>query len=167
MRVTQAILPLFRAQSHGTIGFTSSSTAWAPLHFMSHYVASKAALSTHVESLHKEGRPRDIQCVAFECGGFPAHLGQSRQKGESDFGSGGPTINTYGSLFGKTIGKMMANPMVHMPGDLGKAVARIVDVHRKEGLAARRPWAVCVSLGSDGMGSAKQRSEEQLKLLNA
>jgi short-subunit dehydrogenase len=80
MHVTKAILPYFRAQGNGRIGFTSSSTAWAPLPFMSHYAASKAALSAYVEGLHKEIRSLGIQCVAFECGGFPTHLGQPREE---------------------------------------------------------------------------------------
>jgi short-subunit dehydrogenase len=166
MHVTQAILPLFRAQGHGRIGFTSSSISWAPLPFMSHYAASKAALSAYVESLHKEVRPLGIQCVAFECGGFPTHLGQPRDASEVAFGSVGPTVAAYGPLFGELVGMFAADPMAYMPGDLAKAAMRIVEVIRREGMAAGRQWAVRVALGSDGMSSVRQKCEEQLKLVD-
>jgi short-subunit dehydrogenase len=167
MRVTQAITPLFRDQGHGIIAFTSSSTAWTPLPFMSHYAASKAALSAYVEGLHRELRPQGIQCVAFECGGFPTHLGQPRNEGETGFGSGGPSVAAYAQLFAELVGKFSANPMAHMPGDLGEASSRIVDVVKREGIVGGRPWAVRVALGSDGMGSARQKCREMLQLLDA
>jgi len=166
MHVTKAILPYFRAQGRGRIGFTSSSTAWAPLPFMSHYAASKAALSVYVESLHKEVRSLGIQCVAFECGGFPTHLGQPRDTSEAAFGSIGPAIAAYGPLFGELVGMFAADPMAHMPGDLAKATMAIVDVIQRNGMAAGRPWVVRVALGSDGMGSVRQKCEEQLKLVD-
>ncbi|KAH8883475.1 NAD(P)-binding protein [Thozetella sp. PMI_491] len=165
MRVTQAILPFFRTQGHGRIAFTSSSTLWAPLPFMSHYAASKAALSAYVESLDKEVRPMGIRCVAIECGGFPTKLGQPRDASALAFGSNSPAIEEYSPLFGALVGKFATNPMVHMPGDLSKAAARIVDIIKQEGKAVGKSWAVRVALGSDGMGSAKQRCEEQLKLV--
>jgi short-subunit dehydrogenase len=163
--VTQAFLPLLRKQGHGCIAFTSSSVLWAPLPFMSHYAASKAALSTYVEALHKETRDLGIRCVAFECGGFPTNLGQPRDASQAGFGSIGPTIDAYNPLFNSLMGKFATNPMVHMPGDVAKAAVAIADVVKREGLADGKPWAVRVALGSDGMGSAKQRSEEQLALL--
>jgi short-subunit dehydrogenase len=166
MHVTQVMLPFFRAQGHGRIGFTSSSTAWAPLPFMSHYAASKAALSAYVESLHKEVRSLGIQCVAFECGGFPTHLGQPRDASQAAFGSAGPAVAAYGPLFGELVGMFTADPMAHMPGDLAKAAATIVDVIKREGMAAGRPLAVRVALGSDGVDSVRQKCEEQLKLVD-
>lgn len=166
MRVTRAVLPLLRSQGHGCIAFTSSSTAWTSQPFLSHYAASKAALSAYVEGLHKEIRPLNLRCVAFECGGFPTHLGQPRSEGEAGFGNNGPSIQAYEPLFNNLVGHYVANPMAHMPGDLAKASARMVDIIKREGVAAGRPWAVRVALGSDGMGSARQKCEEMLKLLD-
>ncbi len=169
MRVTQTLLPLLRTQGHGTIAYTSSSTAWAPLPFMSHYAASKAALSSYVEGLHRELRPLGLRCVAFECGGFPTHLGQPRSSGSGSeaFGAGGPGVAAYGPQFAELVGLFAANPMGHMPGDVGKAAARMVDTVKGEGMSAGLPWSARVALGSDGMGSARQKCEEQLQLLDA
>ena len=165
MRVTQAILPFLRQQGHGSIGFTSSSAAWTPLPFMPHYAASKAGLSAYVESLHREIRPLGLRCVAFECGGFPTHLGQPREAASEGFGGMSPGIPAYTPLFLDLIGIFSANPMAHMPGDLEKAAMRIVDVIKQEGMVAGRAWSVRVALGSDGMGAARQKCEEQLKVL--
>jgi hypothetical protein len=120
----------------------------------------------YVEALDKELRPLNIRCVAFECGGFPTSLGQPRDASQESFGAGSPTIEAYSQQFGRLVGKFTANPMTHMPGDVKKAAVRIADVVKREGLAAGLPWAVRVALGSDGMGSAKQRCEEQLKLIH-
>jgi NAD(P)-dependent dehydrogenase (short-subunit alcohol dehydrogenase family) len=180
MRVTQAILPLMRARGYGRIAFTSSSTAWAPVPFMSLYAAAKAATSSYAECLDKETRSvGDIRCVAFECGGFPTHLGQPREKDnkaaandaavnqEDASASSGSAAAAYGPLFGELVGKFASDPAGHMPGDVARASARIVDVVKQEGMAAGRPWAVRVALGSDGLWWARRRCEEQLVLAAA
>jgi len=166
MRVTQAAVPLFRAQGHGRIAFTSSSTAWTALPFLSHYAASKAAVSAYADALDVELRPLGIRCVAFECGGFPTHLGQPRgDAGDAGFGAAGPAVSAYGPLFGELVGLFATNPMGHMPGDVAKAAAGVVDVVKREGVAAGRPWSVRIALGSDGMGSARQKCQEMLIVL--
>jgi hypothetical protein len=58
------------------------------------------------------------------------------------------------------------NSAALMPGDLTKAAVRMVDVMKREGMAAGRPWAVRVALGSDGMEFAKLRCQEQLELVD-
>jgi NAD(P)-dependent dehydrogenase (short-subunit alcohol dehydrogenase family) len=115
---------------------------------MSHYAASRAALSTFVEGLHKEARPLGIQYIAFECGGFPTHLGQPRDSSQAGFGSEGPAVDAYGPQFGELVGMFAANSMAHMLGNLAKAAARIVDVIKREGMAAGLPRAVRVAPGS-------------------
>lgn len=165
MRVTQAILPFFRTQGQGFIGFTSSSSLWAPLPFMSHYAASKAAVSVYAEALHKEVRSLGIRCAAFECGGMPTSLGQPRDTSQAGFGSSSPGISAYEPTFTSLVTKFATDAMIYMPGDPAKAAARMIDVVKQEGLAKAKPWAVRVALGSDGMGSAQQRCEEQLKLM--
>ncbi|KFA69306.1 hypothetical protein S40285_09212 [Stachybotrys chlorohalonatus IBT 40285] len=165
MRISQLALPLFREQGHGTLAFTSSSSLWTPLPFMSHYAASKAALSTYVEALHKEVRSFNIRCVAFECGGFPTNLGQPREPAQEGFGTTGPTIPEYSPLFAQLMEKFATNPTLHMPGDIKKAAATMVDIIKPHRLESTLPWTVRIPLGSDGWGRAKQRCEEQLKVL--
>lgn len=165
MHVTQAILPLFRAQGHGKIAFTSSSAGWAPLAFMSHYAASKAALTAYVESLSKEVRPFGIQCVTFESGGFPTHLGP-RDSEASPFGAKGG-LPEYGPGFSEVVGMFGTNPMSFMPGDLNKVGPTIVDVVKGEGAATGQPWALHVVIGSDSYAHVKQKCQQELQLLES
>lgn len=164
MRLTQAILPHLRAQGSGIVAFTSSSTAWTHTPFLSHYAASKAALSAYVETLHKEVKPLGIKCVAFESGAFPTHLGQPREEGATGFGNTGPGVDAYGPLFGELMGTFGGDPMGHMPGDVAKAATAIVDVVRKEGRAEGKAWATHIALGTDGMEAARQKCREILEI---
>jgi hypothetical protein len=43
----------------------------------------------------------------------------------------------------------------------------MIDVIKGEGVAAGRPWASRVILGSDALDSARNRREDELKLLKA
>ncbi|KAJ3549011.1 hypothetical protein NM208_g730 [Fusarium decemcellulare] len=54
---------------------------------------------------------------------------------------------------------MTTNAMVLMLGDLSKAAATIGDVVKRENLAAGKPWAVRVAIGSDGVGWAQQSTD--------
>ncbi|KAK0649029.1 hypothetical protein B0T16DRAFT_409311 [Cercophora newfieldiana] len=166
LNLTQAILPLFRERGSGTLAFTSSSTAWAPLPFMSHYAASKAALSAYVEALHKEIRPLGLKAVAFECGGFPTHLGQPREGGNGSAVQGS-AIPGYLPLLGKLGAMFGGNPDLYMPGDLAKVGPRLVDVVKGEGVASGKPWSVRVPLGSDGWETARVKVNEMAQVLDA
>lgn len=166
MHLTQAILPLFRAQGHGCLAFTSSSSAWMALPMMSHYSMSKAALSVFVESLHKEVSPLGICCVAFDCGGFITNLMQPREGDKKGTGSLLPTADAYKPLFREFSGMFATDTMGLMPGDPPNAASTIFDVVKREGIAAGRPWAVRVVLGSDALDSGTQRRQQELKLLD-
>ncbi|VUC24585.1 unnamed protein product [Clonostachys rosea] len=162
MQVTRAILPFFRAQGHGRIGFISSASEWGPIPFMSHYAASKAALTTYVESLHKEASPLGISCVSFACGGFPTSLGQPRDSGTTGFGSEVGSIQAYQPLMTEIAGMMMEDPMAFMPGDLAKLSTVLVNILSNEGPEAKLPWSVNIALGSDAYFMGKKRIEEHL-----
>lgn len=164
MNVTRAILPYFRAQGRGRIGFTSSASPWGPLPFMSHYAASKAALSTYIESLHKEVQPLGISCVGFMCGNFPTNLGYPREDENPEFHTQAPAIADYGNLLGE-LGAMFAKAFTQRTGELEKVATAMVDVMKGEGMAAGKPWAVNIALGSDAFDCGEQKSREQLKLL--
>jgi hypothetical protein len=57
------------------------------------------------------------------------------------------------------------DPMGLVPGDPPNGASAIFDVIKREGIAAGRPWAVRVVLGSDALDSATQRHQQELKLL--
>ncbi|KAL7809340.1 hypothetical protein V8C44DRAFT_144649 [Trichoderma aethiopicum] len=166
VHITQAILPLFRAQGHGCIAFTSSSSSWMALPTMSHYSMTKAALSAFAECLHKEVSDLGIRSVAFDCGGFITNLMQPRE-GAHASPAGAEPSDAYKPLFGSIIGMFSNDPMSLMPGSPDRAASTMVDVIKGEGVAAGRPWAARVVLGSDAYDSALNRRQEELKLLKA
>ncbi|KAK1781511.1 hypothetical protein QBC45DRAFT_459924 [Copromyces sp. CBS 386.78] len=122
---------------------------YTSLPFMGTYSASKAALSSYVESLHKEPRPLGIRCVSIECGGFPTNLGQPRL----------PEV--YGPLLAKAGGMFISDLLKSMPGDLA-----IVDiVLTEEGVVGdKKKWVARVLLGSDAYESVVQKCEEMVQV---
>ena len=132
---------------------------------MGAYSASKAALSSYVETLHKELRPLGIQCVSIECGGFPTNLGQPRSEADSAFGTEGTSLpDAYGPVLMEVGGRFMSDPMKFMPGDLSKVGAAIVDIVKREGVVGDRKWVARVLLGSDAYESVVQKCEEMVKV---
>ncbi|KAK5988334.1 Oxidoreductase BOA17-like protein [Cladobotryum mycophilum] len=167
MYLTQAILPLLRAQGHGCIAFTASSSSWMALPFMSHYAMTKAALDVFAETLHREISPLGLRAVAFDCGAFPTRLMHPREESQkADTESQEPAIDDYKPLYGDLMSVFTTDPMGLMIGDPTKAASTIFDVVKAEGVAASKTWAVRVVLGSDSLDSAKQRRQGELKLLS-
>jgi hypothetical protein len=164
LHVTQAVLPYFRAQKSGTIAFTGAGVAWAPLPFLTHYSASKAALDIFVEGLSKEVRGFGIRCIMFEPGGFASRLGQPRDGFDEGFGKYQPAIADYKPLFDDTMTMFMKDIAPHIPGDVIKISQRIVEVVKGEGGVGNKDWPVRVILGSDSLNVIKQKCTEQLKL---
>ncbi|PTB63152.1 NAD(P)-binding protein [Trichoderma citrinoviride] len=161
LHMSQAILPYFRAQGHGTIAFTSSGCAWGALPYLSHYCMTKAALSSFAKSLHKEVSHMGIKCVAFDLGGFPTRLAQPHEVSFPE----SPVSEPYAESFGEYLSLFMPDPSWTIPGDPDKAASAMVDVIQRRGVAADRSWAVRVVLGSDCLTYAKKRRQEELKLL--
>ncbi|UKZ69427.1 uncharacterized protein TrAtP1_010437 [Trichoderma atroviride] len=173
LHASQAILPLFRAQGHGTISFTSSGCAWAGLPFLGHYCMTKAALSSFAESLHREVSHLGINCVAFDIGGFPTRLAQPREQDNDtaskkvDSGSAlaRAVSEPYADIFGQYMGLFVPDHSWVTPGDPNKAASTMVDVIQRRGVAEGRSWATRVVLGSDCLTYATKRRGEELQLL--
>jgi len=70
IRVTRAVLPLFRKQQHGTIINMSSVAGRFGLPFLSPYNAGKFAIEGLTESLRFELRPLGIKVKLIEPGGI-------------------------------------------------------------------------------------------------
>lgn len=168
MRVVSSVLPLMRARgTGGVLAFTSSNSAWMTPPLMAHYAASKAALSAYVDGLQKEVRGAGMRAVALECGGMPTSLGQPREGEENAHGFGGAAtaVPEYLGLFGSVMDVFVTEGADCMPGDLAKLPRTVVDVIKREGVAAGRKWAVRVPLGCDSWDNAGQKCREELQLL--
>ncbi|KAK3297136.1 uncharacterized protein B0H64DRAFT_391429 [Chaetomium fimeti] len=164
IRVTQAILPYFRSQGCGSVAFIGAGVAWAPIPFLAHYSASKAALDRFAEGLRKELRGQCIHCTIFEPGGFASQLGRPRDRSDDEgFGQYQPTVPDYAGLFAETMGVFANEVAPNIPGDVVKLADIVVDLVRSsEGMAGQLP--VRVVLGSDSLALVRQKCKEQLEL---
>ncbi|VBB82034.1 Putative dehydrogenase [Podospora comata] len=171
MRLTQAFLPLFRNNRKGvTIAFTSSSSTYTPLPFMSHYSASKSALSTTITSLAKELLPFHISVLAFECGGTVTNLGQPRQPSPSPppsssslLSSPPPQETPYAQGIASLITMFTRDPPAYMPGSPSKMAKTMVSVINKIQKGEKVP--VRLVLGSDAWESVNQNLDETQQVL--
>ena len=119
-----------------------------------------------------------IKCVAFDLGGFPTRLAQPREEGTDAGGDDAavkpgevwfpesPVSEPYAETLGEYLSLFMPDPSWTIPGDPDKAASAMVDVIQRQGVAADRPWAARVVLGSDCLTYAKKRRQEELKLLD-
>lgn len=165
IRVTQAILPYFRSQGRGSVAFIGAGVAWAPIPFLAHYSASKAALDRFAEGLRKELRGQGICCTVFEPGGFASQLGRPREGSDEGFGRYQPTIPDYAGLFAETMGVFASEVAPNIPGDVVRLADTVVDLVRSsEGMAGQLP--VRVVLGSDSLALVRQKCKEQLELVD-
>lgn len=82
MRMTNAALPLMRAQRAGTIINMSSSGGVAALPFVAYYCATKFALEGYTEALRHELRPLNIAAVVVAPGPVSTPAGDSAMRAE-------------------------------------------------------------------------------------
>lgn len=71
LRVNRAVLPLMRAQGHGTIVYVGSTTTYIPEPFIGIYEASKAAGDALARAMALEIRPFGIDSLFVVPGAFP------------------------------------------------------------------------------------------------
>ncbi|PKS06123.1 hypothetical protein jhhlp_007440 [Lomentospora prolificans] len=153
-------------QQRGTIAFTGAGPVWAPLPFLSHYAASKAALTIFGEALSKEVSAFDIRCVVFGPGGFVSQLGVPRKGSAEGFAVYQPAIDDYKPLFREMMKVFATEIGPNIPGDVNKLSECIVDSVKGEGLFAGRPSELRVILGPDSLSLIQQKCREQLKLVD-
>jgi NAD(P)-dependent dehydrogenase (short-subunit alcohol dehydrogenase family) len=164
IRVTQAMLPYFRSQRRGAVAFIGAGVAWAPIAFLAHYSAAKAALDRFVEGLQKELGGQGIHCMVFEPGGFASQLGRPRNEADEGFGQYQPSVQDYAGLFAETMGIFVNEIAPNIPGDVMKLADTIVGLVAAEGMEGKLP--VRVVLGSDAVALVKQKCREQLELID-
>ncbi len=82
VRVTNAVLPIFRRQGAGRVVFMSSIGGVLGIPFQSFYSASKFALEGYGESLAYEVAPFGIHVTLIEPGNFKTDFTESRRKVE-------------------------------------------------------------------------------------
>ncbi|KAK0735998.1 hypothetical protein B0T21DRAFT_411208 [Apiosordaria backusii] len=153
-----------RERERGCGGVHLELNSLDPLPFMSHYAASKAALSTYIESLDKEVSGFGIKVVGFECGGCVTNLGQPRDTNHAAGLLEQQTETVYGEGLGRLVGMFMRDAMAYMPGDSAKVAKVMVETVEKLRKGEEKV-PVRLVLGSDAWESVKQKVEETGKVL--
>ncbi|KAK4040359.1 hypothetical protein C8A01DRAFT_46256 [Parachaetomium inaequale] len=147
-------VPLFPLTRRGAVAFIGAGVAWAPIAFLAHYPAAKAALDRFVEGLRKELHGQGIHCTVFKPGGFASQLTRPRSESDEGFGQYQPAVQDYAGLFAETMDVFSSEIALSVPGDV---------VKRRGGMAGQLP--VRVVLGSDAVALVDQKCREQLGLL--
>lgn len=125
LRMTQAVLPQFRARRAGMIVNVTSSVTLKALPLLSVYTASKAAVNVFTESLALELAPHGIDVRLVLPGAAPAtSFGKSAMSRMQETG-GFP--EAYADYAQQTLAGMMAQRSVHtLSSDVAEAVWRAV-----------------------------------------
>jgi NAD(P)-dependent dehydrogenase (short-subunit alcohol dehydrogenase family) len=116
VRVTNAVLPLMRAQGAGRILNIGSVVGLIPSPFMAYYAASKHAVEGYSERLDHEVRGFGIRVAVIEPWVTKTAIDTNSPKGDRPMAAYAPTLSRYRSAFEVAIAK----------GDPAEAVAATI-----------------------------------------
>ncbi|KZL83246.1 short-chain oxidoreductase [Colletotrichum incanum] len=158
LNITRAFLPLLRERGTGTLVYLSSQAAWHVNVSAGAYCASKFALEGAVETLAQE--------LAILAPGLKVLLvepGYFRTKVFHKIVEIPPRVSEFAGLHAMVRAGSEAIPGTEV-GDPEKAVTRIVELVRGDGMAAGREVPLRVALGSDGWGKIREKCETVVKV---
>ncbi|GKT74497.1 short-chain oxidoreductase [Colletotrichum tofieldiae] len=158
LNITRAFLPFLRERGTGTLVYLSSQVAWHVDISAGAYCASKFALEGAVETLAQE--------LAILAPGLKVLLvepGFSRTKVFHKIADIPPRVPEFAGLHAMVRAGAEAIPGTEV-GDPEKAVARIVELVRGDGMAAGREVPLRVALGSDGWGRIREKCETVVRV---
>lgn len=151
--VTQAILPLLRAQRSGHILNVSSVAGLSAMPGFSAYASSKFALEGISEALAAEVRPLGIHVILVEPGAFRTAFGTTGiSTGANPLPDYAPTTNGTIAWLEGMIGKQ--------PGDPKKAAQAMLAIVEDPAPSLR------LVLGGDALGMARQKIDSLTANLN-
>ena len=106
-----------------------------------------------VESLNKELSDFGIKCIIFELGFYRTQIFSDR-----NFHFNTPSIPAYTQL-NETVKGFIQATHNHQPGDASKAVERMLDVVKGEGMAAKKKGELPLRmpLGTDGIKAVREK----------
>ncbi|QSZ36605.1 hypothetical protein DSL72_006485 [Monilinia vaccinii-corymbosi] len=168
LNLTRSLLPHFRARKAGTIMFIGSVCGWQGEMGVGAYViltprsfecAAKFGLEGIVEVLQKETARFGIRTIILEPGYF-----RTRMSSPANIKWEPTAIPDYEPVQ-NTLASMLQTLDRDHPGDPKKAAERIVDIVRREGLAAGKETPPRVPLGPDSLQRLKDKCLSTLKML--
>ncbi|ORY17857.1 short-chain oxidoreductase [Clohesyomyces aquaticus] len=161
VKMTQAVLPHFRAKKAGTVVMIGSSGGIGGEPGAGPYCATKFALEGWYDCLRQETAPLGIKNVIFELGFFrtkimhPDNVKTFRSEHISDYDD---MRNLVAGFVQITNGSQ--------PGDPKKAVEIMLDVVKGEGVAEGRELPERLPLGPDVLKTMRKRCVNNLAICN-
>ncbi|KAL0947911.1 hypothetical protein HGRIS_010545 [Hohenbuehelia grisea] len=139
----------------------SSRTSWDPARGLGLYASSKAAVRVFSEALAQEVSPFSVRVLIAEPAAFltPGIPGPAMP-----LYTGNP-IPDYEELRSEVQASFVAFNATSS-GDPAKAMDRVVDVVRGEGVAAGRPWPLYLMLGKRADSAIREKTSKLLETLD-
>jgi len=161
-KLTRSILPHFRERRDGLIVFNGSMWGWEGVTANSMYCGAKFALEGIVESLAGEVRPLGIKTLLVEPGFFRTAILTPENVKLPD-----STIKDYEQI-NQGIKETLEGANGKQPGDPVRGVEIILDVVKREGVAAGqgKEYPARLPLGTDALECLRKKCRDTLKLLD-
>ncbi|KAM3068319.1 hypothetical protein ACMFMG_009459 [Clarireedia jacksonii] len=159
VNLTRSILPHFREKKAGTIIFMGSIAGWQGQVGGGPYSAAKFGMEGIVECLQNETSPFGIRTIILEPGYYRTKLFSSQNIKWEPL-----SVAEYEPIHQALKGMVEASDG-NQPGDPHKAAERIIDLVRKEGLAAGKETPPRLPLGPDGLELLRNKCLSTLKIL--
>jgi short-subunit dehydrogenase len=161
MKMTRLTTPYLREQKFGVIVNFGSVGSWTGCPGMSHYAASKWAVSGFSESMTDELAPFGVKVICIEPGYFrtgflnSGHVVWAPNRMQEEYK--GTPAEEYREL--------AAQYNNNQPGDVKKAGPLIVDVLTKTGASKGRDIPMRLILGSDCSADVEKKAKSTLALM--
>ncbi|KAM6532343.1 hypothetical protein FSOLCH5_001768 [Fusarium solani] len=162
IKLCRAVIPYFRAQSHGGIANFVSLGSWVGSPATSFYNATKWAVFGFTEALAAELKPFGIVVTSVEPGQFrTAFFNADKCKK-----SARRMEDVYANTSAEEYGALLDAADNNQPGDVDRGAEIVVDVLTMTGLAEGKEVSVRLVLGKDCLNVVRSKCESTLKLMN-
>ncbi|MCJ1244246.1 hypothetical protein MMC30_001444 [Trapelia coarctata] len=158
LKTTGAVLPHFREKRSGTAVFIGSIAGVSADLGGGPYCSSKFALEGLVDTLRQELAPFGIRTLMVEPGHYRTEIW-----GPSNLKTVPPSIPDYDGLNAALAGAVSAI-YGRQRGDPLKAVERIIDIAKGEGMAKGKAWPERLPLGPDALEMLRANCKERLRV---
>ncbi|KAM0441192.1 hypothetical protein ACHAPT_000498 [Fusarium lateritium] len=161
VKLCRAVIPYFRAQSHGGIANFGSLGSWVGSPATGFYNATKWAVSGFTEALAAEVKSFGIDVTCVEPGQFRTAFLNTGKRTSSARRMKDVYANTdaeeYRALLNAADNKQL--------GDVNSGAEIVVDVLTKTGVAKGKEFPVRLVLGRDCLDVVRNKCESTLKLM--
>ncbi|RMJ11499.1 hypothetical protein CDV36_008849 [Fusarium kuroshium] len=162
IKLCRAVIPYFRAQSHGGIANFGSLGSWVGSPATGFYNATKWAVSGFTEALSVELKPFGIVVTSIEPGQFrTAFLNADKRKK-----SARRMEDVYANTGAEEYRALLDAADNNQPGDVNRGAEIVVDVLTRTGVAEGKEVPVRLVLGKDCLNVVRDKCESTLKLIS-